>query len=211
MDFRYPIFLDLAGKRCVVIGEGSEMLAKIRGLVDARAHVLYVNPTAEPAIAAMAATSSITWARRRFEPQDLAGCFLAITSQDDNSEVFRLAEEQNVLCNAVDDPKHCRFSFGSIHRDGDLTIAISTNGWAPALAVRLRQLLEREIGPEYGEMLAILRELRPEIASRVKDFTARRELWYRIVDSDALEKLRAGQREEAMRLIRSMIEEAASG
>lgn len=210
MDFRYPIFLDLTGKRCVVIGEGAEMAAKIRALIAARASVLYVNPTAEPTIAQMASSSSIQWLPRRFEPQDLAGCFLVITGQDDNSEVFRLAEEQNILCNAVDDPKHCRFSFGSIHRQRDLTIAISTNGWAPALAVRLRQQFEREIGPEYGEMLAILREMRPEIASRIPQFSARRELWYRIVDSDVLEKLRAGQREAAMQLIRRMIEDAAA-
>lgn len=209
MNFSYPIFLDLTGKRCLVIGEGPEMLAKIRSLVDARAHVFYVNPAAEPAIAEMASALLIRWEARRFEPHDLAGCFLVITSQKDNSEVFRMAEEQNILCNAVDDPKHCRFSFGSIHRRGDLTVAISTNGCAPALAVRLRERLEAQIGAEYGEFLVLLKEIRPEIASRVRDFSARRKLWYRIIDSDVLEKLRAGQRDTATQLLRRMIEDAA--
>jgi siroheme synthase-like protein len=108
----------------------------------------------------------------------------------------------------VDDPEHCRFSFGSVHRRGDLTIAISTNGAAPALAVRLRERLEREIGAEYGELLRMLQDTRSEIGSRIADFGARRALWYRIVDSDVLDKLRLGQREAAERALRQMIEEA---
>jgi siroheme synthase-like protein len=110
-----------------------------------------------------------------------------------------------VLVNSVDDPEHCRFSFGSVHRQGDLTIAISTNGVAPALAVRLRERLAREIGPEYQEFLQMLREVRDEIGSRIADFSARRALWYRIIDSDILDKLRAGQRDEAERTLRSML------
>lgn len=207
MNFRYPVFLDLTNKKCLVIGEGPEVLAKIRALVDAAAHLVYINPTAVPAIVEMASASIIEWRARRFEPHDLAGCFLVITDQADNSEVFRLAEQQNILCNAVDDPKHCRFSFGSVYRRGDLTIAISTNGWAPALAVRLREQFERQLGPEYGELLALLREVRPQIQSRISDPSARRDLWYRILDSDVLEKLRAGQRDAAMQTIRNMIEQ----
>ena len=57
----------------------------------------------------------------------------------------------------MDDPEHCRFSFGSIHRQGELTIAISTNGWAPAVAVRLKERFQREIGTEYGDFLELLK------------------------------------------------------
>src|SRR6478752_5032404 len=137
MNFRYPIFLDLSGKKCLVIGDGHEIAGKVRALVDAAAKVTYVNPRAAPAIEALATAGLISWARRGFEPHDLDDCFLAITDGDNNAEIFRLAEERRVLMNAVDDPEHCRFSFGSVHRQGDLTISISTNGVAPALAVRL--------------------------------------------------------------------------
>lgn len=210
MNFRYPIFLDLTGKKCLVLGEGYETLAKIRALLDAGANVVYINGSAAPAVAELAAASLIRWEQRSFDTQDLRGCFLVITSETDNSEVFRLAEQQNVLCNAVDDPANCRFSFGSIHRQGDLTIAISTNGTAPALAVRLKEQLAREIGPEYGELLEILKGIRPEITSRIPDFNLRRDLWYRIVDSQALESLRAGQRETALEIIRETMEEVLS-
>jgi precorrin-2 dehydrogenase len=205
MNFRYPIFLDLSGKKCLVVGEGHEIAGKVRSLVDAAAKVAYINPRAEPAIEALAAAGLISWERRGFEQHDLDGCFLGIADSEDNAEIFRLAEERQVLMNAVDDPEHCRFSFGSVHRQGDLTIAISTNGVAPALAVRLRERLEREIGAEYAEFLRMLKEVRAEIASRIADFSARRALWYRIIDSDILDKLRAGQREEAESALRSML------
>ena len=206
MNFRYPVFLDLAGKNCLVAGEGFEIAAKVKALVEASANVIYVNPRAEPKIEQLAQAGLIRWHARQFEPGDLSDCFLVISDLDDNSEVFRLAEEQQILCNAVDDPQNCRFSSGSILRRGDLTIAISTNGWAPALAVRLREQFEREIGPEYGEFLYLLQELRPEISSRFADFATRRELWYRIIDSDILAMLGRGDKEKAQQKMRAILE-----
>jgi siroheme synthase-like protein len=206
VNFRFPVFLDLSGKKCLVTGEGYEVAGKVQALVDAAASVTYVNPGAEPAIAALAAAGLIQWEKREFLPPDLAGCFLAISDCQDNSEIFRLAEEQRILCNSVDDPEHCRFSFGSIHRRGELTIAISTNGWAPAVAVRLKEKFQRDIGPEYGDFLELLKEARPGITARIGDFAARRDLWYRIVDSDVLEMLRRGERDAAVKLLQQIIE-----
>ena len=210
MNFRYPIFLDLTGKRCLVTGEGFEVGSKVQALVDASAEVIYVNPTAEPKIAQLSATGLLTWLAREFQETDLDGCFLAIADLEDNATVFRLCEERGILCNSVDDPEHCRFSFGSIHRRGELTIAISTNGRAPAVAVRLKEKFQREIGPEYEVLLDILKEVRPEITSRIAEFGARRELWYKIVDSELLCLLREGRVNDAHQLLRSLIEEAAN-
>jgi len=208
MNFRFPIFLDVTGKRCLVTGQGYEVAGKVNALIDAGAETLYVNPSAAPEIEWWAALDLVAWKRRGFEPEDLDGCFLVISDLEDNSEIFRLAEERGILCNSVDDPKHCRFSFGSVHRQGDLNIAISTNGWAPALAVRLRQRLEREIGPEYGALLTLLKEARPVVTARIRDFARRRDLWYRIVDSTVLAKLREGQKEAAAEQVRQLVEEA---
>ena len=88
-------------------------------------------------------------------------------------------------------------------------VAISTNGVAPALAVRLRERMERELGSEYAELLRMLKHVRAELGARVADSSARRALWYRIVDSDILDKLREGQTDEAERALRAMIENAA--
>ena len=210
MNFRYPIFLDLTRKRCLVTGEGHELCGKIRALVDAGADVTYVNPRVEPDIAQLASSGLMTLLKRSFEEHDLDGIFLAIADLPDNSAIFRLCEERGILCNSVDDPEHCRFSFGSIHRRGELMIAISTNGWAPALAVRLKEKFQREIGPEYQALLEMMKEVRLEIASRIPDFGARKALWYRIIDSNLLKLLRNGHAEEANRVLRRTIDEAVS-
>ncbi|MGC2658277.1 MAG: bifunctional precorrin-2 dehydrogenase/sirohydrochlorin ferrochelatase [Bryobacteraceae bacterium] len=210
MNFRYPIFLDLTGKKCVVTGQGYEIAGKVRTLVDASAEVTYVNPSAVPEIEQLAAMGLIRWHRRAFLADDLDDCFLILSDGPENAAIFELAEERKVLCNSVDDPEHCRFSFGSIHRQGELTIAISSNGWAPAVAVRVRQKIEHEIGPEYAALLEILKRLRPVISSSIADFSARRDLWYRVVDSDALELLRSGQTETAEAMIQAMVNEALS-
>jgi siroheme synthase-like protein len=211
VNFRYPIFLDLSGKRCVVTGEGAELAAKIQDLCSSGAEVIYIHPRADPIIAKLARSGVIEWRRRAFVPADLDGCFLVITASRTETEIFRLAESQNVLCNAVDDPSHCRFIFGSVYRSGDLTIAVSTNGAAPALAVRLRERFQRELGAEYGQFLELLKELRVEIKARIPDFARRRELWYRIIDSPALEELRVEGPEKARATIRGLINETAAG
>ena len=210
MNFRFPVFLDLSGKNCLVTGEGFEVPAKVQALVDAAANVTYINLTADQKIEALAATGLIEWQRRDFKSDDLLDRFLVITDRDDNADIFRLAEEARVLCNSVDDPQNCRFSFGSVHRQGDLTIAISTNGWAPAVAVRIKERLQREVGPEYGEFLNLMKEFRPQITSRIPDFGMRRDLWYQIVDSDVLPLLRQNQKEKAAETLRGMIEDKIS-
>ena len=210
VNFRYPIFLDLTGKKCVVTGEGYEVAGKVRALAEASAEVHYINPDAVPEIRELIESRAIRWECRDFRPEDLDGCFLIITSRPNNAEIFRMAEERKILCNAVDDPKHCRYSYGSIHRQGDLTIGISTNGIAPAIAVRLKQRLQAEVGPEYRELLELLRQRRPEINRRISDFEKRKSLWYQIVDSEALMLLRAGQRQAAQSLIQNLIETAVT-
>jgi siroheme synthase-like protein len=169
-----------------------------------------VNPSAEESIARLAADGRIQWHARSFAESDLEGCFLVITDQEDNSALFRACEQRKILCNSVDDPNHCRFSFGSLVRRGDLAIAISTNGYAPALAVRLKEKFQREVGPEYEVLLAMLKEARPEITRRIPDFEARKALWYRVVDSELLNMLRIGHEGEAHRFLKQMIDESAS-
>ena len=193
MNFRYPVFMDVTGKKCLVTGEGYEVAFKVKNLVACSAQVTYINPAAEAAIESLATAGMIHWQQRSFVPADLDGCFLVIADLEDNSAIFELAESRGILCNCVDDPEHCRFSFGSLHRQGELTIAISTNGWAPAVAVRIKEWLQREIGPEVGDFLAMLKAVRPAITNRIADFGARKDLWYRIVDSNFPARIKAGE------------------
>lgn len=161
----YPAFLDLRGRRCLVVGAGPVGEGKIGGLLRAGAAVRAVSKTATEAVMGWAGEGLIELELRPFRPGDLDGCFLAIAATEDselNTAVFEGAEARRMLCNVVDVPRLCSFILPSIHRDGDLAIAISTGGASPALARKIRLELGARYGPEHAEALELLGALREE-------------------------------------------------
>ena len=148
----FPMFVKLAGRRVVVIGGGEIAAGKIDGLLEAGARVRIVSPALNAALKTLIEQSKIEWNEKEFAPEDLADAFLAIAATSVpsvNAAVYRAAEERGLLCNAVDDIENCHFYYGSVVQRGDLQIAISTNGKSPALAQRLRKVLEEQFGDEY--------------------------------------------------------------
>src|SRR5205809_3374785 len=163
MAFGYPVSLDLEGRRCVVVGGGTVAEHKVQGLLDAGAAVTVVAGEFTPALRELAARGELELLPRPYARGDLAGAFLTIAAADDgavNAEVFGEASERRVLCNAVDDVEHCHFAVPSIVRRGELLLAISTGGRAPALAKRLRQRLADELGWEWEALVDVLGEVR---------------------------------------------------
>jgi uroporphyrin-III C-methyltransferase/precorrin-2 dehydrogenase/sirohydrochlorin ferrochelatase len=206
----YPVFLDLRGRRVVVIGGGAVAEQKVRGLIAAGAHVTLVSPDVTPALADLAARGAIELRPRPYHGGDLAGAWLAIAATDDpgvNEAVWAEAERLGVPLNAVDDLEHCSFIAPAIHREGDITVAVSTGGKSPALAVRLRQRIARLVGRAEARLCALLGELRPELAARVPEVGARTALWYAIVDSDVIDFVRRGDGEGARRRIAELVSE----
>jgi uroporphyrin-III C-methyltransferase/precorrin-2 dehydrogenase/sirohydrochlorin ferrochelatase len=200
----YPAFLDLRGRRVVVVGGGAIAEHKVRGLLAAGARVTVVSPEPTPGLSDLAARGPVELCRRPYRAGDLSGAWLAIAATDDraaNGAVWADAERHRVLLNAVDDVDHCSFIAPAIHRAGDITVAVSTAGKSPALAVRLRDRIGRLIGRAEARLCELLGELRPELAQRVPDARARAALWYRIVDSDAIGFVRRGDTAGARRRV----------
>ena len=205
----YPVFLiGLDRRRCVVLGGGREAERKVRGLVDCDASVTVIAPTVTPALKLQAAEQRIAWKARDYRPGDLKGAFLVVSTLGDrpaNERIWQEAEVVGALCNVVDDVDDCNFIAGSVVRRGALMVAISTGGHAPALAVRLREHLEQTLGPEYARFLELAAELRGPLLDRHPDFEQRRELWYRLVDSDVIDLLRDGRTVQARRRIADIV------
>lgn len=195
MTAYYPVLLDLRGRRVVVVGGGAVAGGKVAALRDAEATITVVAPEATPAIAALAAEGSVTHVRRAYRDGDLQGAMLAIAAADDadvNAAVWHEANARGIFVNAVDDPPHCSFILPSVARQGALIVAVSTSGHAPALAVRLRERIARDLGPEYGRFLELAGGVREELARRVPEFARRKQRWYELVDSDVFTLLRRG-------------------
>jgi precorrin-2 dehydrogenase/sirohydrochlorin ferrochelatase len=162
----FPMFVKLAGRRCVVVGAGPIAESKVESLLGAGAIVLVVAPEATQKLQELARQGAVQWFNRRFVGDDLADVFLAIAATDSsetNAIVFRECRRRGVLCNAVDDPEHCDFYYGAVVRRGPLQIAISTGGKSPGVASRLRSELEQQFGPEYDAWLMYVAEARARI------------------------------------------------
>ena len=165
----FPVFLKLAGRRCLVVGAGKVAEAKIESLLTAAAKIRVVAPRSTQTIQRWAREKRISWDPRPFEPADLKRISLVITATDletVNQLVFQEACARGILCNSVDDPEHCDFYCPAIVRRGPLQIAISTSGNSPALAQRLRLDLEKQFGPEYECWVRSLGEARASLLAR---------------------------------------------
>jgi precorrin-2 dehydrogenase / sirohydrochlorin ferrochelatase len=192
----FPIFLKLAGRRCLVVGAGNLGESKIRSLLEAGANVRVVALEASNAIAELADAGVITWEQRGFEAKDLDGMFLVIAATSVtslNQTIFQEAQARGVLCNAVDDPDRCDFYYGAVVRRGDLQIAISTAGHSPSLAQRLRRQLEVQFGPEYGEWLEQLGSVRKQLFASQIEPEVRRNLLHEIASQQAFDAIHSAE------------------
>lgn len=201
MPFGYPVMLEVQGRRCLVIGGGSIGEGKVLGLLDAKASVAVIAPEFTTSLEDLGSSGDIELIRRRYQPGDLDGAFLAITATDDpalNARIFQDAEAARVLFNSVDDIEHCHFAAPSIVRRGDLVLAVSTGGKAPALAKRLRKQLAAELPEEYGAFLIFLGEVREKaLAVRTVPFEEWARRWDVALGQDLFELVRSGRLQEA--------------
>ena len=168
----YPVFLDLRGRPCLVIGDGDLADEKARGLEQAGARVLR--------------SSS-------FDP-DRSDAFLIVAVTADpglGRRIKDFADRKGILVNVVDQTPNCSFIAPAIARRGDLVMAISTSGKSPALARKIRQQLEAQFGPEYGDLVQALGEVRPLAKERLNSFRERSKFYNRMVrDPELLETAR---------------------
>lgn len=196
----FPAFLKLAGRRCLVVGAGRVAEEKIDGLLRAGADICVVAPEATPRIRAWARTKKLALRARRFRAADLAGVFLCVAATSSpvlHAEIFKQARKRAVLCNVVDDPEHCDFYYGAVVRRGALQIAISTGGHSPALAQRLKKLLEREFGAEYESWLEEIGEIRKKLFAGKISAGRRRLLLHRLASENSFAKFLRRQKHKA--------------
>lgn len=205
--FGFPIMVDVRDRPVFVAGGGHEAAAKATALAALGARVTVWADVHHETLA-LAERPGIVLTDGAFEPAALDGACLAIVGtgrSDLDRPIASEARARGVLVNTVDDIPFCDWSAPAILRRGDLTIAIGTAGYAPALAVRLRDRLRDLIGPENGELLDIFRDVRPRIMASGRSFRDRRQLWYELVDGPALEQLQAGRADDARRSIDAAI------
>lgn len=204
----YPAFLNIEGKQCVVVGGGGVAARKAEALLKAGARVRVVAPEIGTALKRLQARYARQGPRlevrlRRYAKPELAGAWLVIAATNDQQvqeAVARDAQEPRLFCNLADSASGSGFLVPASFQRGDLQVAISTGGASPALARRIRLELEKALGPEYADLLELLRELRPRVIFTF-EARGRRDAFRRLADGRVLELLRKGQRAQARRLL----------
>ena len=193
MAFGYPVLLELAGRRVVVVGGFAVEAGKVEGLLLAGAEVTVIAKGPEEALDRLEADPRVTVHRRDYQgPADLTGAVLCVASAPEpgvRDTIAADARAAGVLVNVMDDIPNCDFAAPAIVRRGDLVIAIGTGGRAPALAGRLRAELGGRFGPEWTELVDVVGRVRTATLPHLPDFEDRSRRWKAALDLDELEHL----------------------
>jgi precorrin-2 dehydrogenase len=181
MPFAYPVFLELSGKRAVVIGAQAVAEGKAAALAAAGAEVTVLENAA-------------------WSPADLDGAFVCVAHSPDAAErdaIAVAARDRGVLVNVMDDVSNCDFAAPAVVRRGDLVLAISTGGRSPALARKLREELEGRFGAQWGDVVDVLLEVRQETLALLPDLRERSRRWSGALDfEEAATLVASGRRDE---------------
>ncbi|NOZ25181.1 MAG: bifunctional precorrin-2 dehydrogenase/sirohydrochlorin ferrochelatase [Nitrospirae bacterium] len=196
----YPVFLDLRGRRCIVIGGGDVAERKVLALLDAGAEVTVISPELTAGLDGLKRAGRIEHAERRYQDGDLEGAFIVIAATSDmevNRKVSR--DAGNIPVNVVDVPDLCTFIVPSVVRRGDLTIAVSTSGASPALSRSIREEMEGLYTEDFSILVRHLARIRKALTGTDMPPERRTHVLKRLGSREVLRILRTEGPEAALR------------
>jgi precorrin-2 dehydrogenase/sirohydrochlorin ferrochelatase len=200
----YPLFLDLGGRTCLVVGGGAVGERKIMSLLQYGAVVRLVAGKLTPWLDAKCLAKEIILAASDYDKSHLQGADLAFAATNDAALNRRVSEDAGALgiwCNMATDPEAGSFIVPSVVRRGPLSIAISTSGLSPAISRALRLQLESEFGPEWEFFILLLGELRAHFQAANLEEKDTRRVFSALAALPVPGWLREGGGDEAFRAV----------
>ena len=199
MPHYYPVYLDVKGKRCVIIGGGEVAERKIPNLLESGASLTIISPEATDAIRELAGRGEVRWLPREYAEGDLKDVFLAIAATDQRAVNEAIADEaarEKVILNVVDNAPLCTFIAPSVVRRGEVTVALSTGGASPALARKMRESLENSDALGYADLAPVLSSARTELKRR--GVAVDPDRWQVCISDDLVALVGAGESQRAL-------------
>lgn len=208
----FPIFMDLDGRACLVVGGGDVAARKTSLLVRAGARVEVVAPQICPSLAALRDAERITHTAREFSEADVEGKALVIAGtnrKDVNRSVSEQARARNVPVNVVDQPEICTFIVPSIIDRSPVQVAVSSGGASPVLARLLRARLESYVPAAYGHLAKLVESFRDKVKRRFSSVAQRRQFWENVLQGEVAELLFAGRDESARAMLEQVLQDSS--
>jgi precorrin-2 dehydrogenase/sirohydrochlorin ferrochelatase len=187
---KYPVFLELTGRRTVVVGGGAVAVRKAQSLLAAGVRLVVVADRISDMMMALCADSNTELIKSRYSKDYLVGAVLVIAATNDrqlNRKIHKDCQELEILCNVVDEPQLCDFFVPAVVKRGRLQIAIGTEGDCPAYAGHIKKKLEKLFTDKHGEFLAELETARKRIFKDVPNPADRKTLVGQLADDKSFE------------------------
>ncbi len=162
----FPMYVDLKGKRCLIVGGGAIAYRKAEILLRFEADIIIIAPEACSSLVELEKQDKLKIIRSTYTKNDINEVYLVVaatSSMETNEQVYEDAVNMNIPVNVVDDPEKCTFIFPSIVKRGPLTIGISTSGVYPALSKKIRKITEEIFPEDYSEIVEMLAGFRSRV------------------------------------------------
>jgi len=199
MEF-LPIFLNIRGQPCLVVGGGDVAARKVELLLKAQASITVVAPKLCAALTTLSKAGKLTHVAALFLDEHVGGQRVVIAATDDeavNRVVAETAQRKNIPVNVVDRPELCTFIMPAIIDRSPVVVAVSSGGASPVLARLLRARLESLVPAAYGRLATLVSSFRDKVKARFAPGADRRVFWERVLQGAVAEMVYAGRDEEA--------------
>lgn len=210
MDF-LPVFLDIKGKQCLIVGGGEVALRKAELLHRAGARLTVVAPRIHASLSHLLEEHGHGQKQAEFSVLDLNDCRLVVAASNDeqlNRRISELAMERGLPVNVVDNPDLCSVIFPSIVDRSPVLIAISTGGNSPVLARKIKEQIETLLPGSMGNLARLFGEFRPRVKERLADFKQRLLFWERVMESPVPELVVTHQELTARKTFEQLLDSA---
>jgi len=207
-----PIFLNVQGKRSLVVGSGFLAARKAELLLRAGCKLTVVAPTLGEELARLAETHKFDHKTGELTARDLTGCVVVFGCSHDNAinqKLCKLAAAAGILVNVIDKPDSCDFIMPAVVDRSPLVVAIASGGTSPILTRMLKARIETTIPAAYGRLAEFAGSYRQRIKALIPNMTQRRRFWETMIAGPIAEHLFSGQFEQAESLMESLMDKAA--
>jgi precorrin-2 dehydrogenase/sirohydrochlorin ferrochelatase len=197
----YPAFMDIKGKKVVVIGGGNVAERKVLSLLETGSQIKVISPCLTKRLSKEKLKGRIEHICRQYRKGDLKNAFLVFAATDSPVINEKISKDSPYLVNVVDTPGLCNFIVPSILKRGPLRIVISTSGISPALSRAIRKELEKLYSAEFNAYLRYLKGIRKKAAKIIQDKKRRTEFLKAIASEKMIKMLRRKGLRETKKIV----------